>query len=219
MIFPQPKYYTHPYSHAYDSAGPSRSHMQWCPPPMIPTYPMWNWYLQMWMPYPPMQSPVDISGWGAPRISAFQRLESSPHDQADATSDQTKIETATSPKLQSPTKRVWQAKKSDEVKEVSEKEERTTAKDVIQIGTNQVVLGGDFNGPITIGDQVDMIISTDDPKLEEDGKTEKDNSKYFMPRWCPTGSPALKSASSNVCGRRRCKRKSKRSNGTSCSTR
>jgi len=41
---------------------------------------------------------------------------------------------------------------------LEEEEERAIAKDIIQIGANQVVLGGDFNGPVTIGDQVDMIV-------------------------------------------------------------
>ena len=47
--------------------------------------------------------------------------------------------------------------------------------------------GGEFNGPVTIGDRIDMVILDGAPKHEESGEKEKDNSKYVLPRWCPAG--------------------------------
>jgi hypothetical protein len=65
--------------------------------------------------------------------------------------------------------------------------ERTTTGDVIQIGTSQVKLGKEFDGPVVIDGQVDMIMKD----VVLDHETEKTgnvvDSKYLQPRWCPPG--------------------------------
>jgi hypothetical protein len=45
--------------------------------------------------------------------------------------------------------------------------ERTTTDDVIRISTSQVKLGGEFNGPIVIDDQVDIVMENVAPDCEE----------------------------------------------------
>jgi hypothetical protein len=68
---------------------------------------------------------------------------------------------------------------------------RTTTGDVIQIGTSQVKLGKEFDGPIVIDgpiiidDQVDTVMK--DVVLDHgEEKTDKVvDSKYLHPRWCP----------------------------------
>jgi hypothetical protein len=57
--------------------------------------------------------------------------------------------------------------------------ERTTTDDVIQIGTSQVKLGEEFNGPIVIDDQADTNMKDVTPDRGE-GKTDKIvDSKYL----------------------------------------
>jgi hypothetical protein len=65
--------------------------------------------------------------------------------------------------------------------------ERTTTNDVIQIGTSQVKLGGEFNGPIVIDDQVDTVMEDAAPDHEEEKANKVVESKYLQPRWCPPG--------------------------------
>jgi hypothetical protein len=65
--------------------------------------------------------------------------------------------------------------------------ERTTTNDVIQIGTSQVKLGGEFNGPIVIDDQVDTVMEDAAPDHEEEKANKVVGSKYLQPRWCPPG--------------------------------
>jgi hypothetical protein len=52
----QPAYFSHPFGHpgASSSAGFPGNQMQWCPPLMMPTYPIWDPYQQIWVNYPPM---------------------------------------------------------------------------------------------------------------------------------------------------------------------
>jgi hypothetical protein len=59
--------------------------------------------------------------------------------------------------------------------------QRTTKKDIIKIGTADVVIQGDNKGPMIFGESANttnkedtVTIKTADPK-------------YSMPRWCPAG--------------------------------
>jgi hypothetical protein len=65
--------------------------------------------------------------------------------------------------------------------------EKTTTDDVIKIDTSQVKLGGDFNRPIIIEDQVDTIMEGVTSDREEEKANKVVDSKYLQPRWCPPG--------------------------------
>jgi hypothetical protein len=97
--------------------------------------------------------------------------------------------------------------------------ERTTTNDVIQIGTSQVKLGGEFNGPIVIDDQVDTVMEDAAPDHEEEKANKVVGSKYLQPRWCPPGLTAPKRGCSNDYDLQRCEKRSKRSGGMNCSMR
>jgi hypothetical protein len=64
---------------------------------------------------------------------------------------------------------------------------RTTTGDVIQIGTNQVKLDVEFNGPIIIDDQVDTVMEDVTPDHGEEETDKVLDSKYLQPRLCPPG--------------------------------
>jgi hypothetical protein len=61
----QPSHFTLLFFHlsASSSMGFLRSQMQWCPPLMMLTYPVWDPYCQIWVNYPPMM-PMTPWGWG-----------------------------------------------------------------------------------------------------------------------------------------------------------
>jgi hypothetical protein len=63
--------------------------------------------------------------------------------------------------------------------------ERTTTDDDIQIGTSQVKLGKEFDGPIIIDDQVDMDMEDAAPDRGKEKTDKVVDSKYLHPRWCP----------------------------------
>jgi hypothetical protein len=59
----QPAYFAHPFAHpsASSSIGLPGNQMQWCPPPIMPTYSIWDLYQQIWVNYPPM---MPMTPWG-----------------------------------------------------------------------------------------------------------------------------------------------------------
>jgi hypothetical protein len=61
----QPSHFAHPFGHpgASGLAGFPVNQMQWCPPPMMPTYPIWDPYRQIWVNYPSMML-MTPWGWG-----------------------------------------------------------------------------------------------------------------------------------------------------------
>jgi hypothetical protein len=63
--------------------------------------------------------------------------------------------------------------------------ERTTTNYVIQIGTSQVKLSGEFNGSIIINDRADIIMEDVSPDRGEEKTDKVVDSKYLQPRWCP----------------------------------
>jgi hypothetical protein len=56
-------HFSHPFGHpgASSSTGFSTNQMQWYPPPMMPTYPIWDIYHQIWVKYLPMML---MTPWG-----------------------------------------------------------------------------------------------------------------------------------------------------------
>jgi hypothetical protein len=63
--------------------------------------------------------------------------------------------------------------------------ERTITNDVIRIGPSQVKLSGEFNEPIVIDDQVDIVMKDVAPNHKEEKANKIMDSKYLQPRWCP----------------------------------
>jgi hypothetical protein len=59
----QPSHFAQPFGHpgASSSTGFSANQMQWCSPPMMPTYPIWDPYCQIWVNCPPMMA---MTPWG-----------------------------------------------------------------------------------------------------------------------------------------------------------
>jgi hypothetical protein len=98
-------------------------------------------------------------GWGAPYQPVFKRLEFPTSDRVDSSQSMETIKEE-NPMLKS---------------EI----ERTTTNDVIQIGTSQVKLDREFNGPIVIDDQVDTVMEdvTQDRREEKTDKVV--DSKYL----------------------------------------
>jgi hypothetical protein len=59
--------------------------------------------------------------------------------------------------------------------------ERTTKKDIIKIGTADVVIQKESEGPMIFGE------SANTNKTEDTAAFKIADPKYFMPRWCPAG--------------------------------
>jgi hypothetical protein len=154
----------------------------WTPPPPYPSMSYPYTYLpppyvpnQMWgmPPYPfgMPQYPV----WGAPQTSVFDRLAPPVQDRlSDAESDhqaqaQQDCRTTRPPRPTNPAGGHMPAAT-----------QRTTKKDIIKIGTVDVVIQEDNKGPMIFGESANTTkrdtatIKTADPK-------------YSMPRWCPVG--------------------------------
>jgi hypothetical protein len=66
----QPSQFAHPFGHpgASSSTGFLVNQMQWCPPPMMPTYLIWDPYHRIWVNYPPMM-PMTPWGWGGGHLT------------------------------------------------------------------------------------------------------------------------------------------------------
>jgi hypothetical protein len=105
---------------------------------------------------------------GAPRQLVFERLGFPTNDWGDSSSGQQNIEPINEEKVV-----------------LKSKIERTTTNDVIQIGTSQVKLSGEFNGSIIINDRADIIMEDVSPDRGEEKTDKVVDSKYLQPRWCP----------------------------------
>jgi hypothetical protein len=165
----QSSHFSHPFGYpgASSSTGFPVDQMQWCPSLMMPAYPIWDPYCQIWVNYPPMMS-MTPWGWGAPHQPVFERMEFPTSDRVDSSSGQQSVEPTNEGK----------AMLKSEI-------ERTTTDNVIKIGTSQVKLGEEFNGPIIFDDQADTNMEDVTPDRGE-GKTDKVvDSKYLQQRWCP----------------------------------
>jgi hypothetical protein len=112
----------------------------------------------------------DFFGWGTPHQLIFERLEFPTNDQVDSSSSQEKIEPI-----------------NEEKSMLKSEIERTTTGDVIEIGTSQVKVGQELNGPIIVDDQVDTVMEDVTPDRGEEETDRVVDSKYLQPRWCPPG--------------------------------
>jgi hypothetical protein len=59
--------------------------------------------------------------------------------------------------------------------------ERTTKKDIIKIGTSDVVIQKESEGPMVFGE------SANTNKTKDTAAIKIADPKYSMPRWCPAG--------------------------------
>jgi hypothetical protein len=150
---PPPPYPPMPYPYAY------------IPPPYVPN--------QMWgMPPYPFGMP-QYPAWGAPQTSVFNRLAPPVQDRLSVAQSghQTQAQQdCRSTRPQRPTNPAGG--------HIPAATERTTKKDIIKIGTADVIIHEDNEGPMIFGESAKKedttIIKTADPK-------------YSMPRWCPAG--------------------------------
>jgi hypothetical protein len=101
-------------------------------------------------------------GLEAPRQLVFERLGFLTNDRVDSSSSQQNFE---------PIK--------EEKAMLKSKIERTTTNDVNQIGTSQVKLGEEFNGPIVINDRADTIMEDVSQDRGEEKTDKVMDSKYL----------------------------------------
>jgi hypothetical protein len=138
------------------------------PPPYVPN--------QMWgMPPYPFGMP-QYPAWGAPQTYVFDRLAPPTQDQLSAAQSGHQAQAqqeCRSTRPQRPTNPAGG--------HVPTATERITKKDVIKIGTADVVIQEDNKGPMIFGESA---ITT---KKEDTTTIKTADPKYSMPRWCPAG--------------------------------
>jgi hypothetical protein len=153
---PPPPYPPMPYPYAY------------IPPPYVPN--------QMWgMPPYPFGMP-QYPAFRAPQTSVFNRLAPPVQDRlsADQSGYQTQAQQdCRTTRPQRPTNPAGG--------HMPAATERTTKKDIIKIGTTDVVIQKESEGPIIFGESVNTN------KTEDTAAIKIANPKYSMPRWCPAG--------------------------------
>jgi hypothetical protein len=154
----------------------------WTPPPPYPSMSYPYTYLpppyvpnQMWgMPPYPFGMP-QYPAWGAPQTSVFDRLAPPVQDRLSAAESGHQAQAQQDCRTTRPPRPTNQAGGHMLVTT-----QRTTKKDIIKIGTADVVIQGDNKGPMIFGESANttkkdtVTIKTVDPK-------------YSMPRWCPAG--------------------------------
>jgi hypothetical protein len=114
--------------------------------------------------------------WGAPQTSVFERLAPPVQDRLSAAQSGHQAQAQQeyrSTRSQRPTNPAG--------RHMPAATERTTKKDIIKVGTADVVIQEDNKGPMIFGESANTT-------KEEDTATIKTvDPKYSMPRWCPTG--------------------------------
>jgi hypothetical protein len=101
-------------------------------------------------------------GLEAPHQLVFERLGFLTNDRVDSSSSQQNFEPI-----------------NEEKAMLKSKIERTTTNDVNQIGTSQVKLGEEFNGPIVINDRADTIMEDVSQDRGEEKTDKVMDSKYL----------------------------------------
>jgi hypothetical protein len=138
------------------------------PPPYAPSH-MWNMpqYLFGMPQYP---------AWGAPQTSVFNRLAPPVQDRLSTTQSSHQAQTQQDCRTTRPQKPT-----NPTVGHISTATKRTKEKDIIKIGTTDVVVQKDNEGPMIFGE------SANTSKREDMTDVKIANPKYSMPRWCPLG--------------------------------
>jgi hypothetical protein len=155
----------------------------WTPPPPYPSMPYPYTYLpppydpnQMWgMPPYPFGMP-QYPAWGAPQTSVFDRLAPPVQDRLSTAQSGHQAQT------QQDCWTTWPPRPTNPAGgHMPAATERTTKKDIIKIGTTDVVLQKESEGPMIFGE------SSNTTKKEDTTTIKTADPKYSMPRWCPTG--------------------------------
>jgi hypothetical protein len=117
-----------------------------------------------------------VPAWGAPQTSVFDRLTPPVQDRLSAaqsghqTQAQQDCQTTRPQRLTNPVEGHMLAAT-----------ERTTKKDIIKIGTTDVVIEKESEGLMIFGESANMN------KTEDTAAFKIADPKYSMPRWCPAG--------------------------------
>jgi hypothetical protein len=179
-------------------AGPNKSAQdiaQLTPPPPTswtppPPYPYMSYHYayppppyvqnQMWgMPPYPYGMP-QYPAWGAPQTSVFDRLAPPLQDRLGSpqSGHQARVlQDCRTTRQQRPTNPAGGHRE-----EMSTGTKRTTKGDIIKIGTADVVIQGNNEGPMVFGKLAKTEV------VRDTGATSKASDlKYSMPRWCPSG--------------------------------
>jgi hypothetical protein len=155
----------------------------WTPPPPYPPMPYPYTYIptpyipnQMWgMPPYPFGMP-QYHALGTPQTSVFNRLAAPVQDRLSAAQSghQTRAQQdCRSTRPQRPTNPVGG--------HIPAMTETTTKKDIIKIGTSDVIIQENNEGPMIFGE------SANTTKKEDTADIKTVDPKYSMPRWCPAG--------------------------------
>jgi hypothetical protein len=138
------------------------------PPPYVPN--------QMWgMPPYPFGMP-QYPAWGAPQTSVFDRLAPPVQDRLSAA--QSGLQALVQQEYRSTQP---QRPTNPAGGHMPAATERTTKKDIIKVGTANVVIQEDNKGPMIFGE------STNTTKKEDTTTIKTTDPKYSMPRWCLAG--------------------------------
>jgi hypothetical protein len=138
------------------------------PPPYAPN--------QMWgMPPYPFGMP-HYPTWGAPQASVFNRLAPPVQDRLSATQSDHQAQAQQDFRTTRP-----QRPTNPAGRHIPTTSNRTTKGDIIKIGTTDVVIQENNEGPMIFGE------SADTSKKEDMTVNKTIDPKYSMPRWCPSG--------------------------------
>jgi hypothetical protein len=130
----------------------------------------------MWgMPPYPFGMP-QYPAWGAPQTSVFDRLAPLIQDRLSAAQSGHQAQAQQECQSTRP-----QRSTNPAGGHIPAAAERTTKKDVIKIGTVDVVIQEDNKGPMIFGE------SANTTKKEDTTTIKIADPKYSMPRWCPAG--------------------------------
>jgi hypothetical protein len=117
-----------------------------------------------------------VPAWGAPQTSVFDRLAPPVQDRLSAAQSGHQAQAQQecwSTRPQRPTNPAGG--------HIPAATKRTTKKDIIKIGTTDVVIQEDNKGSMIFGE------STNTTKKEDTANIKTADPKYSMPRWCPAG--------------------------------
>jgi hypothetical protein len=138
------------------------------PPPYVPN--------QMWgMPPYPLGMPHYLA-WGAPQTFVFDRLAPPVQDRLGAAQSGHQTQAQQDCQTTRP-----QRPTNPAGGHMPAATERTTKKDIIKIGTTDVVIQKESEGPMIFGE------SANTNKTEDTTTFKIADPKYSMPRWCPAG--------------------------------
>jgi hypothetical protein len=155
----------------------------WTPPPLYPPMPYPYTYMpppyvpnQMWGMPPYSFGMPQYPAWGAPQTSVFDRLALPVQDRLSA------AESGHQTQAQQDCRTTWPPRPTNPAGgHMPAATQRTTKKDIIKIGTADVVIQEDNKGLIIFGE------SANTTKKEDTATIKTADPKYSMPRWCPAG--------------------------------